>query len=327
MGSWHHMTLFLCIVSAPSSAPPQHVVDYQQVFASLTQQFEAQCQLAKKMEAMPSDKEENMSLNNKKEDVSLPNERKKETSSVDNRKEVISLLNSRKRLISSLNSGNQGMSSLADNKPSSLAGWSKLNKDHQKQHGTGSEKSSDGVPVLKKIRIDFTWDSDTTSPSTEPHSLWFVPKTNKRMTANESVTEDDTAAMSDWLLTSSTSPVTVDVAELFNLITNSDTSSWLLSPTPQTMDTSSGLSLWVHPPPSHESEGVAEVVNSIAETSMSSWLLGSPKQQDDSNVLHPSSSSGSDQQIAEVQSNANDQWLMPRCKYLVNVLCQLFIIL
>jgi len=314
------MKLFLCIVLATSkwTASPQHDVDYQQVFASLTQQFEAQCQLANKMQVTPSDKKENVSLNTRnenirKENTPLPNKRKEETRLLDNRKEVIK---SRKRLISSLNNR------MSDNKHDSLS------KDHQQQHGMESEKSLNGAPVLKKIRIDFTWDGDTTSSSaTEPHSLWLVPNTNKPVTPNESVAEADTTAISDWLFASSTSPVNLDITELFNLITNSDTSTWLISSTPQTMDTSSGLSLLLHPPPS---EGVAEVVNSIAETDLSSWLLDPQdiKQQDDSNasrLLRPSSPNASDLQIAEVQSNTNDQWLMPRCKCLLcNVLCKLF---
>ena len=109
-------------------------------------------------------------------------------------------------------------------------------------------RSSDGVPdynaILNKIKADFVHNS-ISSTAAKPYSMWLSSRTNK------SVTE-------------------VAITEPFNLIAASDTSSWLQSTTaPQTMDTSTSLSLWLHSSSAVRSEP-AEVHNT--RTNMSSWL-------------------------------------------------------
>jgi len=118
-------------------------------------------------------------------------------------------------------------------------------------------RSPDGVPdfnaIFKKIKADFIHNSTS---NTKAYNMWLVPRTNKPVTE-------------------------AAITEPFNLIAGSDTSSWLQSTAvPQTMDTSTNLSLWLHSSSTIRSEAVrpAEVFNTIAGTNVSSWLSPSSKQ-------------------------------------------------
>jgi len=260
--------------------------DYQQVFVSLTQQFEAQCQLAK----MSAKKEEMSSTNKRKGRVLLLN-RKEVTSS---QQEITSLLSNRKRRINS---------PLADLLECSVEGIT----------------PPGGAPVLKKIRVDLAWSSD---PTSKPYSMWLV-----------SSPAAEAATTSDWLLPSSTDPVTLNMKELFELITGSDSSSWLMAPAEETEPMDS-VSLLLHPSLTTESEsdnpsdveegdhpsgegthpsekGVdpSKVVDSVTTGDMSSWLIGSRDVKDSGGGLQCQTSSAKSPLRTYT---ITDQWLKPR---------------
>ena len=257
-------------------------VDYQQVFASLTQQFEAQCQLAK----ISAKKEKMLSFNKRKGKVLLLN-----------RKEVTS---SQQEMTSSLNRKRRTDSSLADLVECTAEG----------------DTPPGGAPVLKKIKVDLAWSSD---PTSKPYSMWLVSRP---------AAEDTTTSInSDWLLPSSTDPVTLNMKELFELITGSDSSSWLIAPAEgtQPMDSASSLfhsSLTTESESDNPSEeddhpsgkGVqkdvdpSKVVNSITAGDMSSWLLGSRDVKDSGGLQCQTSSTKSPLQTDTI----TDQWLKPR---------------
>ena len=229
-------------VSSDGAPPPR--VDYQQVFTSLAQQFETQCQLTSRKEKMP-------------------------------------LLNSRKEVMSSL-------------KHNPVTGWLEYSKGRQWRRGVESGRSPDGVPdfnaIFKKIKSDFVFNSITaTTTVTKPYSMWLVSKSNKPDT------DTTTTAACDWVLPPSSSTAQ-HIAEPFNLIASSSTSSWLQSTIPYTTtDSSSGLTSWLHSSSVGRSEAVRPV-ETIASMSMSSWLSSSPAKQSQDVKQHD-------------ESNTNVSWL------------------
>ena len=207
-----------------------------------------------------------------------------------NRKEVTS---SQQEMTSSLNRKRRTDSSLADLVECTAEG----------------DTPPGGAPVLKKIKVDLAWSSD---PTSKPYSMWLVSRP-----AAEAAT---TAINSDWLLPSSTN---VSMKELFELITGSDSSSWLIAPAEGTQQMDSASSL-LHPSLTTESEsdhpsdegvcpsqkGVdfSEVVNSITAGDMSSWLIRSRDVKDSDGLQCQTSST----KLPLQTDTITDQWLKPR---------------